>query len=223
MYKLFLLLSLSILFALPSSAQSYLGVEFNYMQPLQEYGNNLEVHPKGIGLSYMYKPKVFKKFYVGAQLGVSMYATDSYEELVQNKEDEYVNIDIEEEDCFLFYGFIGRYFIVEDRLINPYLEARLGGLSFFSTKMTDDEHDDYYSNSTDFYGTTIQLGLGGGFSVHVKDNLWIDLNVIYNRGGRADYRNIGSSDVAYRTNPSLGKFESYTDNINYSLGVQFGF
>ena len=89
--------------------------------------------------------------------------------------------------------------------------------------MTDEEHDEYYDNSTTFHGTTFQLGLGGGLSYHVKENLWFDLNVIYNRGGRADYRNIGSSDVAYRANPELGKFESYTDNINYSIGVLFGF
>lgn len=223
MYKYTLLFGLLICFALPATAQSYLGIEFNYMQPLHEYGKNLEVHPKGFGLSYMYKPQIFQKFYIGAQLGVSMYATDSYNESVRNKENERVNIEINEEDCFVSYGLIGRYFLIEDRLINPYIEARLGGLSFFSTKMTDDEHDEYFENSTTFYGTTIQLGLGGGFSYHVKDNLWIDLNMVYNRGGRADYRNIGASDAVHRANAELGKFESYTDNFNYSLGVLFGF
>jgi len=223
MKKLLLLLCFLSAFALQTEAQNFVGVQFNYMQPLHEYGKNLESHhPVGFGLSYMFKPTLFKRFYIGAQLGVSMYATDSYRESVRI-EDEFEDIEINEEDCFFSYNAVGRYYLIEGKRINPYMEARVGGLSFFSTKMTDEDYDEYYENSTTFYGTSIQLGLGGGLSVHVKDNLWIDLNVIYNRGGKTDYRNIGSSDIEYRISPSTSKFESFTDNVNYSLGVQFGF
>lgn len=225
MKKLVLLLAcfLTILTFELQAQQHLLGVQFNYMQPLHEYGRNLEAHhPKGLGMNFLFKPALFNKFYVGAQIGVSMYAMDSYNESVW-VEDEFKDIEIEEEDCFFSYSLVGRYYLVEDKLINPYVEAKFGGLSFFSTKMTEDDYDEYYDNSTIFYGSTIQLGLGAGLSYHVGDNLWIDLNIVYNRGGKTDYRNIGSTDIEYRLNPSDSKFVSYTDNVNYSLGVQFSF
>lgn len=219
---LLLLICLSLL-TFQSKAQSFMGIHFNYMQPLDDYKQNLDVHPKGIGLDFMFKPKIFKKMYVGAQIGVSMYATDTYMESVKVKNNNFQDIEIEEEDCFFSYNLTGRYYLVEDKLLNPYLEARIGGLSFFSTKMTEEEYDEYYDNSTSFYGTSLQLGIGGGLSYHIVDNFWIDLNIIYNRGSRTDYRNIGATDVAYNVNRDLGKFESYVHNVNYSLGVQFGF
>ncbi len=209
--------------SLQTEAQNYIGFQFNYMQPLNDYENNLDAHPKGFGLSYMFKPEIFKKFYIGAQFGVSMYARDSYMQTVAIDENEILDIEIEEEDCFFAYNVLGRYYLLEDKLINPYLEGRIGGLSFFSTKMTDEDYDKYYENSTSFYGTAFQLGTGGGLAIHVNDNLWVDLNVLYNRGSRTKYRNIASSDAEYRLNPELGKFESYTNNFNYALGVQFGF
>ena len=218
-----LILLLFSVMTFQTKAQNYIGLQFNYMQPLNEYGQNLESHPVGFGLSYLFKPKLFNKFYVGAQFGVSMYATDSYTESKTIENNQIIDIKIDEEDCFFSYSLTGRYYLVEEKFLNPYLEARIGGLSFFSTKMTDEEYDEYFDNSTTFHGTSFQLGLGGGLSVHVADYLWVDLNVIYNQGGHADYRNISSTDAAYRLNPSLGKFDSFTDNVNYSLGVQFGF
>lgn len=219
---LLILICLSLL-SLRTEAQNYMGIQFNYMQPLDEYKQNLDVHPKGIGLNYLFKPQIFKKMYIGAQIGISMYATDTYFESVDFGDGSFQDIEVEEEDCFFSYNLVGRYYLVEDKLLNPYLEARFGGLSFFSTKMTDEEYDEHYDNSTSFYGTSLQLGLGGGLSYHVVDNFWIDFNVIYNRGSRADYRNIGAADVTYRVDTDLGKFESYVHNVNYSLGVQFGF
>lgn len=221
--RLLLLLCLSFWF-IQSEAQNFMSVHFNYMQPLDDYRQNMNVHPKGIGLGYQFKPKIFKKFYIGAQFGVSMYAMDSYLQSIETDEDVFEDVEIEEEDCFLAYHLTGRYYFVEERRINPYLEARLGGLSFFSTKMTDEEYDEYFENSTSFYGTSIQAGIGGGLSFHIVDQMWIDFNVIYNRGSRADYRNIDSvKDASYRIDPELSKFESYTNNVNYSLGVQFSF
>ncbi len=206
-----------------SKAQSFMGIQFNYMQPLADYSQNLDANPAGIGFNYMFKPAIFKKLYVGTQIGVSMYATDNYTETVQIGEDNSLDIKVDEEDCFFSYNLLTRYYLSEGKLISPYVEAHAGGLSFFSTKMTDEEFDEHFDNSTTFHGTALQLGLGGGLAVHIVDNLWIDLNVIYNSGSRTNYRNISSADAVYRSNPSLGKFESYTNNLNYSLGVQFGF
>ncbi len=224
MNKLSILIIL-FLFIVPfqTKAQNYFGMQFSYMQPLNDYEKNLEVSPKGFGLNYMFKPKVFKKIYIGAQFGVSMYATDSYTLSVEIEQNEFLDVEVEEEDCFLSYNLTGRYYFVENKLINPYIEGRIGGLSFFSTKMTDEDYDKYYDNSTAFFGTSFQKGIGGGFSYHVKDNLWMDFNVIYNSGTKTDYRNIGTSDIAFRVDPELSKFESYTDNLNFNLGIQFGF
>lgn len=221
-----LLLSLVVIFALYNlnsiSAQNYIGVQFNAMQPLNDYGENIQVVPKGLSLNYMFKPKAFKHLYVGANLGVSMYATDNYNETVSHDQQN-IEVEISEEDCFIAYGLTARYMFVEDNKLSPYLEARLGGLSFFSTKMTEESYDDYYENSTSFHGTAFQIGMGLGLSYHVIDNLWIDINGVYNKGSFADYRNIGSTDVELRTGNDFGKYTSYTDNLSFSFGVQFGF
>ncbi len=224
MYKIStLVIILSLAFSSLSEAQSYIGVNFNYMKALGEYGDNLTSNPRGIGFNYMFQPKSsFKHFYVGLQVGVSMYAMEGYNEAVWIDE-ELATIEVDEEDCFLSYSLTGRYYLVEDRLINPYLEMRFGGMSFFSTKLTEDKYDEYYDNSTTFHGTALQTGLGGGFSFHVKDNLWVDFNVIYNKGSHTNYRDIGSKDVNFRLDPEASEFESYTGNLNFGLGVQFGF
>jgi hypothetical protein len=192
------------------------------MKPLGNYGENLTSSPKGLGFNYMFQAPSVKHLYFGAQAGVSMYATDSYDQSIRI-DGEFEDVEIQEEDCFFSYNLTGRYFLVEDHMINPYFEVRFGGLSFFSTKMTDDDYDEYFDNSTTFHGTAIQTGLGGGLTYHVVDNLWIDLNVIYNKGSHTNYRDIGDKEVNYRLDPEASQFESYTGNINFSLGVQFGF
>ncbi len=227
MKKLVTLSFLTCIFSLAifsiANAQVAFGFGYNYTKPLQEYNENLEKDPKGVSINVLYNPAKLKNVYVGAEVGVSMYANDSYYLALRDSEGNDLTAEIDEEDCFFSYNALLRYFPSKDKLVNPYIESRIGAISFFSTSMAEEGFQDLYDSKTAFHGTALNFGIGGGAVFDISYNLAIDVNATFNRGQHTFYRSIEESDINYRRNLDYGRHESKTNNLNFKIGILFGF
>lgn len=161
---------------------------------------------------------------VGGELGVSMYAGDSYTQEVQSNGQTHF-VDVYEEDCFFHYTALARYQPYQEMAFMPYAEFRLGATSFFSTIMADDEYVDYFQDESKFHGTSFQTGVGGGMLIDLErlfgsENLFaVDLGATYVTGSRTDYRNMSLDSGQPMKSLDDAKYESTTDNVNFRIGV----
>ena len=204
-------------FQIPSvQGQAAFGFNVNVASPKGELSNNIK-HPAGISFDVLIPIKKIRGLYVGGEFGVSMYANDSY--LLSNADETDV-FEVDEEDCFLAYHATAKYFPLKKRgLFNPYLEAKVGGLSYFSTIMSDEED---FDSQTSFHGSAFNAGLGGGLVIKAFRNLSFNSSVIYSVGSRANYRMIDKKDeVKKGLNEGIKNAE--TNYINFKLGILFGF
>ena len=222
--KLVASISLFVLLSITGFSQSVGGVNFNIFNTLNDFNKNVDAAPMGVSFSGLYQIKD-SQWRVGGELGVAMYAGETY------MQDAVINgtrheLEVFEEDCFFTYQGVVRYTFFDEALINPYAEAKIGGTSFFSTIMVSgdqqDEFADDYPTETDFHGTAFHTSLGAGLMITLGKNsdFGIDLSASYMPGSRAQYRNMAASD-AFQSNLDEGTFESRTNQLNYRIGVFF--
>ena len=220
-----LLATLFCIFSLSNNtfAQVNFGINFNYTQPVKTYKDNLSKNPMGFMLDAFVPIQQIKGIYVGGELGVSMYANEKYFLELQEGELAGEMIEIDEEDCFFRYGLFIRYLPIEGKKINPYLETSLGAVSFFSTRMADEEYDNYFKSETTFHGTSLNIALATGVIVRLSDLVSIDMKVQANNGSKTYYRSVDSADASLSRSLDYGRQSSSTNHFNYSLGILFGF
>lgn len=219
-YLFILLFMCSVTFV---NAQISGGINFNYTQALKSFDTNLEKNPMGISLNLFITPLKDKRFQLGAELGVAMYANDAFSMGIEEGELAGETFKIEEEDCFLSYHLNARYYLHNNKLINPYMEARIGGMSFFSSQLTDEKYQDYFEDNTTFHGTSLIGGIGGGAVIRLGSRLAMDMSIIASTGTRAKYRSIEPDAAELRRSLDYGQQESSIHNLNYKLGILFGF
>ena len=223
MKRCYLLIFLFLWLSNLSQAQITMGFNFNYTQPLKDYDRNLEKDPKGFSFILFAPLQKLEGIKVGAEVGVSMYANEQYSmQLVNSTGSEEVYL-VDEEDCFFRYNALMRYFPVRAKIVNPYLEAAVGGVSFFSTQSLSDELTDFYETKTKFHGTALNLAIGTGVIIKLADHFAVDMRVQANSGTNTFYRSVESSEEDLKRNLNYGRSQSATDHINYSLGITFGF
>ncbi len=187
----------------------------NVANPTGELSDNIK-KPVGLSFDIMTPIKKIPGLYLGGEFGVSMYANDTY--LMAKGDTEVIEVD--EEDCFIAYHATAKYFPIKKKaLFNPYLEAKVGGLSYFSTIMAD---DDDFDSQTSFHGSAFNAGLGAGLIIKAFKNLSFNSSVIYSIGSNADYRTIDKSDTV-KKGLHEGLKNADTNFINYKLGILFGF
>ena len=150
------------------SAQSVYGINFNAASPQGVYAENVTT-PMGLSFNYLHNNNKVKGLYYGVEFGVAMYASDEYDYDFNGK-----TIELSEEDCYLSYAGVVRYQFRQQKLLNPYVEGRVGGISYFSTIMSNDED---FENDTKFYGSSFSFGLGGGLAIHLCENMALDLGI----------------------------------------------
>jgi len=219
-----LILALFTLIGTELTAQMSFGFNFHHTEALDTYKENLHRNPNGILFSALFKPQKSKNFRYGIEFGISMYADENYFYELPTGEYAGETIEMYEEDCFFTYNAVARYSLNESATVTPYVEARLGGLSFFSTRMAADEaQEDYYNSITKFHGTALQGGLGGGLVWRVAPCVAIDLGASYNLGTRADYRSIEEGSIALRRSLDYGKYNSAIKSVGMRIGVLCGF
>lgn len=205
-----------LFFTANTFAQSSLGISFNLAAPSGDYANNVD-HPMGVSVSYLITNPKFKGLQYGAELGVSMYANDSYDYEVGEE-----IIELDEEDCYLAYHIFTRYRFNTQKKLMPYVEGRLGGISYFSSLTTSDDVD--FEDQHKFHGSTFSLGAGGGLLYAVNENLAIDFSAIAAYGLDTDYRSIDKLDpIELKTDLNAGLTSSSTSFLNFKLGILLGF
>lgn len=227
--KRFLSIAFFVLVYTSGFSQSIGGVNFNIFNTLDDFNENVDAAPMGVSFSGLYQIRD-SKWRVGGELGVAMYSGETYNEEVIIQGNRY-DLEVFEEDCFFTYQGVVRYSFVdfEESWINPYVEAKIGGTSFFSTIMVSHEEQtenaeiaEKYPDDTDFYGTAFHTSIGGGLMLSFGKNgeFGLDLSASLMPGSRARYRNMAASD-AYQSNLNEGTFESTTNQLNYRIGVFF--
>jgi len=206
-----------------AEAQVAMGMHYNITQPLSDYQNNLHTNPKGFSFSMMNAVGKSEVLFMGGELGVSMYANEDYLLEVENEYNELESIDISEEDCYLRYNAFLRYIPFRHKVLSPYAEVSLGGVSFFSTQIVDEGFEDFFDNQTKFHGTAFNLSAGAGLMVKLSEYVALDMAVLANRGQKTHYRSISPSDINLKKTLDDGRHESFTHHVNYRLGFVFGF
>ena len=214
--------SILILGSLNGAGQYRVGMGLDYYRPQQRFGKNVQNSPIGISFNGLYQfPK--SKFSLGADMGVAMYANQTYDYDLREEGAPGETVRVDEEDCFLHVNAIARYNIYEDRLVQTYAELRSGVYTFFSSRVAEGDHR-LYDDQTEFHGTSFNTGLGGGVSLNLThlfggtstNPIFLDFNSTYNSGTRATYRNMGNEDQAVGLDS--GKYRSLVNHISFKLG-----
>lgn len=225
--KLIAPIALFMFLSISGFSQSIGGVNFNIFNTLDDFNKNVDAAPMGVSFSGLYQINE-SKWRVGGELGVAMYAGETYTQEA-NINGTLHDIEVFEEDCFFTYQGAVRYTFFDEAIVNPYAEAKIGGTSFFSTIMvSSDEREqnaeiaEKYPDDTEFYGTAFHTSFGAGVMITLGKNndFGVDLSASYMPGSRARYRNMAASD-AYQSDLGEGTFESTTTQLNYRIGVFF--
>lgn len=222
--KVFLVFFLLIA-QIPLFGQMRLGLDFDMYKPQNRFADNVAEMPLGIAINGIYRiPE--SRFSVGGDIGVAMYANKTYDYDLAEEGSPGEITRIDEEDCFLHVNAIGRYQLYETELVATYAQFQTGIYTFFSSRVSKDDHR-LYDDDTEFHGTSFVTGLGGGVSLNLthlfggEGNLnpvFLDFNSSYNTGTRASYRNMGNEDQTVSGLDS-GKYRSMVNNINFKVGV----
>lgn len=210
-----LCLTLIIGFNFTANAQFSGGLGYLHVQPLDDFKENVSKSSKGVYMQGLQRVSN-SNLHVGGLFGITMYAKEVYD-----VEFDGYNIKVEEEDCFLQYQFMARYY-AWDKMVTPYVEGRVGGMSFFSTEYAvEEEVAETYEGSGQFHGTSLITSIGGGFVVKIpRTPISIDFNVNGNKGTHTEYRDI--EGVSYRRNLDDGIKASRTNSVSYQVGIILG-
>ncbi len=194
-------------------------MNFNLANPQQEFKENINRLPMGISFDVMRSFKESRLSF-GGELGVAMFFDDEfmYELSEEGRPGEFIAL--YEEDCYLNYAVFTRYNAFKHAMFNPYLEGRLGGTSFFSTRMAV-ESTPLFDDTTKFHGTSFNAGIGAGLQVNMRHTpVSLDFATVLNSGSHAVYRSIQNTNTgAIRL--SDGRVASKTNHINFRFGLHF--
>ena len=209
------------------ASQTNIGFYYNHTLPFGEFADNADDQIGGFMVTTLFRPTKNNRLAVGGELGVSMYANDDFEYFISEGDQQGRYVQVNQDDCFFQYGATARYHLTdlaEQKVINPYFESRLGGVSFFSTLAEGEECEVDYHSETELHGTSFYAGAGAGILFHINNYWEIDLNVIYNNSSRAVYRHIPDpEDVNYRLELTDHMYKSRTDHLSIRLGMLMGF
>jgi len=203
------------LFSHHLSAQSAFGFNFNVASPQGAYAEHV-TRPMGVTINFLKDNQKIKGLYYGVEVGVAMYAADEYEHEFEGK-----LIKLSEEDCYLSYAAVVRYHFRTQKILNPYLEGRVGGISYFSTLLSNEKD---FEDQNKFYGSTFSYGFGGGLAVRLCEQVSLDLGLTKAYGLDTNYRSVEKTAPAeLKGNLDAGIKSSRTDFLNFKVGVLFGF
>lgn len=197
------------------SAQSAFGFNFNVASPQGAYAENV-TRPMGVTVNFLKNNQKIKGLYYGVEVGVSMYAADKYDHDFEGK-----TIELSEEDCYLSYAAVVRYHFRNQKILNPYVEGRVGGISYFSTLMSNEKD---FEDQNKFYGSSFSYGFGGGVAVRLCEQISLDLGLTKAFGLDTNYRSVEKTAPAdLKGDLDAGIKSSRTDFLNFKIGVLFGF
>ncbi len=208
---LLLFLTLDITWA---GAQFTVGTYLGTTLGTEQFGQNLN-GACGMSLQAMYRFRN-SPFSIGLDFGGSWYDHREYETTLEDMGTEGARAIAEENFGFLSFGLLTRLDLNRPSVLNPYLEGRLGGMSFFRSTYYDElqalnpteelEEEYHCPSDREGLGTALQTGLGGGLSLDLsrlkKNWNWfpvhLDLNVVYHLGSVTEYLSLRSDPATPR-------------------------
>lgn len=198
-----------------------MGFYYNHMIALDEFADNTKTHIGGFTTNFLFTPLKNKNIAFGGEFGVSMYANEDFEYTIIEGTSLGQFADVNQDDCFIQYGLVMRYYMANEfSTVRPYVEPRVGGMTFFSTLTQGELCEVDYQSETEYHGTTLSLGTGLGLLFNINDLVLVDLNAAYNRSGKTNYRQLpDKNEVSYRLDLDDNIHESKTDNFSIRLGM----
>lgn len=215
---------------LPTSAQfeSSIAFQFNQYVPETGFKNNVTRNPIGGLLSFaMNKEESAWQF--GLELGVGLYSGKKYfyETVEEGVPDNFVRL--YEENGFISYHLLARHFLLLNRIIDVYLEGKMGASTYFSA-IRSMRVSDVFEDRFLFHDTTVNIGGGAGVQInigklmgkiHWKRKLYLDLSAIYLIGGNVTYRNSVKNELVDTF--SAGYRNSDSDMLQIRSGIVLKF
>ncbi len=216
-----------------SSIRGQGGLHFLVGMPEGEFKQHLDNPGFGLDLNVGAMPNRF--FSVGGAFGFMVYGSESRREPISYTIPD-VTVEVTRTNNFMF-GDIYAQVIGDLIVLKPYIEGRIGfSYLWTETKISDLQGaDEDIASSTNFDDFTWRYGGGGGLMVKVwekrsnkkkdemeADNVYVDIKMIYTRGGNAEYLKEGDIEiedgyVIYHPD------ESDTDLFSLSFGVAVEF
>ena len=209
------------------------GIHFLVGLPQDEFGENVGNAGIGFGLGFGVMPNSF--FSVGGVVGFMNYGSETRREPLSYTIPD-VTVEVTRSNNFL-QGQIYMQAIADMDIVKPYIEGRVGfNYLWTETRVSDiDGDDEDIASSTNFDDFTLNYGGGGGLMIKVYEKsassrdesdrssrVYVDLKVIYTKGGNAEYLKEGSMEiidnqVVYHPD------ESHTDLLGINVGVEVEF
>ena len=133
------LLLVLMLVGVAAQAQYSFSAGLIYDQALSEFRENINSSPVGVSAGGAYNfPN--SRFSAGADLGVAMFANETYTASLEDQGHPGAFVEVDEEDCYLNYNAFLRYRLRDSGLVVPYGEVRAGGISFFNSKFYEEPY-----------------------------------------------------------------------------------
>ena len=227
--------ALALFAAAGAYGQVSLGLNYVHNTALKSFKENVNRNPVGFGIAALV-PINNSRFSVGGELGIAMYANETYIQELSDQGFEGALSEVYEENCFVSYSVFGRLNLIDHAFITPYLEGRMGAISFFTDKIFDEPYSndpnayvpDHVEPETQFHGTSFQLGGGWGLQFDLQKfskydfPLSIDFGMNYLLGSSTQYRNV-SREPENITTDSEHYYKSTTNNVTYRIGFAYRF
>lgn len=184
-----------------SSSQSYFGTGLSVSLPRQQMADNIG-SLQSISASYMYRlPGTLNRVFIGADLGWGLYANTEKLQTFNFGSGGSTETWVYYSSYVSQAGLTGRINLINDKIISPYINGKVGYSLFYSNIFVEDPHDEDgckpLQQKNLISDGTLMAAYGGGVMVNTglfsknkeKRNAWIDLSINKTSGGRLDYIN----------------------------------
>jgi len=202
--------------------------------PQGEFHDNVDNAGFGIGGGIGVIPNQF--FSLGTAFGFMTYGSETRREPFSYTIPD-VTVEVKRSNNFLF-GHIYAQVLGDMNIVKPYIEGRFGfNYLWTETRISDiDGDDEDIASSTNFDDFALSYGGGGGVLIKVWQEaksarsrtsdgvgaVYIDLKVIYTKGGEAEYLKEGSMEII-DNQVVYYPDESHTDLLGINIGVEVEF
>ena len=200
------------------------GVNFMTIVPQGEFSEN--VTNNGYGASGQFLVRLAgSPFLAGGDVGIAIYGSESRLEPLSTTIPN-LRVRVRTTNNIFLAHFLLR---AQPRTgpVRPYLDGMIGLKHLFTrTSISDVFDDETIASSTDLSDTTLSYGFGGGLQIALtkgpEAKIFLDTNVRYLRGGRAEYLRKGSIREENGV-VIFDVFSSRTDVLAVQIGVTFRF
>src|SRR6186713_1151346 len=209
---------LGFLFISANSQQWKFNSSYSLAMPKQEMGKNIQpAHSMQNGISYQL-PGALKQLSVGLEVGIGIYAHETIDQTFQFDNNTYTVLPVDYSSNVFNANLQARFNLLSDKnLIIPYINAKGGLYSFYSSIYIGDPEDDGGCHALEqeniMNDKTMYWSAGGGLQINPTifsknkriTKVMIDISANTIRGGEINYINTKHLMDAQSMNDPDGK------------------